>query len=86
MVREVTVIGQLEFCSGIISLSFFLLLTTRRRRGGNVEIRVFVFAGFPSPVEGVGNSSLLLEFSTLSTGRHFHRAQAWLFRSASTPV
>jgi len=28
------------------------------------------FAGFPSPVERVGNS--LLEFSTLSTGRHFH--------------
>jgi hypothetical protein len=30
------------------------------------------FAGFPSPVERVGNS--LFEFSTLSTGRHFHGA------------
>jgi len=38
------------------------------------ESGVFVLAGFPSPVERVGNSFLLFEFSTLSTGRHFHGA------------
>src|SRR5947207_10172347 len=32
------------------------------------------FAGFPSPVERVENSLWFLEFSTLSTGRHFHGA------------
>jgi len=32
------------------------------------------FAGFPSPVERVGN--LFFEFSTLSTGRHFHGARS----------
>ncbi|MGH9448706.1 MAG: hypothetical protein ACRD3O_23775, partial [Terriglobia bacterium] len=31
-----------------------------------------LFDGFPSPVERVGNAPL--EFSTLSTGRHFHGA------------
>ena len=31
-----------------------------------------LFAGFPSPVERVGNSPF--EFSRLSRGRHFHRA------------
>jgi hypothetical protein len=31
-------------------------------------------AGFPSPVGSVGNS--FFEFSTLSTGRHFHSARA----------
>jgi hypothetical protein len=31
-------------------------------------------AGFPSPVESVGNSLWFLEFSRLSTGRHFHGA------------
>src|SRR5438874_7147808 len=32
------------------------------------------FAGFPSPVERVENSLWVFEFSTLSTGRHFHGA------------
>src|SRR2546426_3473288 len=32
-----------------------------------------LFAGFPSAVERVENSLGLLEFSTLSTARHFHR-------------
>src|SRR5205814_3064623 len=32
------------------------------------------FAGFPSPVESVENSLWFFEFSTLSTGRHFHGA------------
>jgi hypothetical protein len=45
----------------------------RRRRGGNVGIRPS-FAGFPSPVGRVGN--LFFEFSTLSTGRHFHGARS----------
>ena len=31
-----------------------------------------LFAGFPSPVERVENSLWFFEFSTLSTGRHFH--------------
>src|SRR5438874_8938074 len=33
-----------------------------------------LFAGFPRPVERVGNSLCLFEFSTLSRGRHFHGA------------
>jgi hypothetical protein len=33
-----------------------------------------LFAGFPSPVERGENSLLVFEFSTLSTGRHFHGA------------
>ena len=45
----------------------------RRRRSGNVGIRL-PFAGFPSPVERVGNS--LWEFSALSMGRHFHGARS----------
>jgi hypothetical protein len=32
------------------------------------------YAGFPSPVERVENSLWVFEFSTLSTGRHFHGA------------
>src|SRR5579872_3672565 len=48
-------------------------MKSRRRRGGNVRNPALgFFAGFPSPVERVGNSLWLLEFSTLSTGRHFH--------------
>jgi len=44
----------------------------RRRRGGNVGIRPS-FAGFSKPGGKVGN--LFFEFSTLSTGRHFHGAR-----------
>jgi hypothetical protein len=33
---------------------------------------LLVFAGFPSAEEGVGNSLWSLEFSALSSARHFH--------------
>jgi hypothetical protein len=33
-----------------------------------------LFAGFPSAVGTVGKSFWLLDFSTVSTARHFHRA------------
>jgi hypothetical protein len=71
-VPEVTGIGQLQF--GFLFIFSCLLPHeyVRRRRGGNVGIRL-PFAGFPSPVGRVGNS--FLEFSTLSTGRHFHGAR-----------
>ena len=73
MVLEVTGIGQLGF--GFLFIFSYLLAHkyARRRRCGNVEIRPS-FAGFPSPVERVGNS--FWEFSTLSTGRHFHGARS----------
>ncbi len=73
MVLEVieSVNGNLVFFS---SLSYLLShKQARRRRGGNVGIRLFG-AGFPSPVERVGNS--FWEFSTLSRGRHFHGARS----------
>jgi len=55
MVLEVTGIGQLEF--GFLFIISDLLFSdqARRRRGGNVGIRL-LWAGFPSPVERVGNS------------------------------
>src|SRR5271157_2030105 len=73
MVLEVTGIGQLEF--GFLFIFSCLLphQYARRRRGGNVGIRL-PCAGFPSPVERVGNS--FWEFSTLSMGRHFHSARS----------
>ena len=55
IVLEVTGIGQLEFGFLFIFLVSFLLNQARRRRGGNVGIRP-PLAGFPSPVERVGNS------------------------------
>src|SRR5208283_6116188 len=73
MVLEVTGIGQLEFGFLFIFLLSFLHKYVRRRRCGNVGIRP-PCAGFPSPVGRVGNS--FLEFSTLSTGRHFHSARS----------
>jgi hypothetical protein len=73
MVLEVTGIGQLEF--GFLFIFSFLLPHehARRRRCGNVGIRP-LGAGFPSPAERMGNS--FWEFSTLSTGRHFHSARS----------
>jgi hypothetical protein len=70
MLLELTAIGQLEFVSGFIScsLSEDIDPPPARWKCGNPAL----FAGFPSPVERVGNS--LFEFSTLSTGRHFHGA------------
>jgi hypothetical protein len=70
MVRELTGVGQVEFSLGFM----FVLLCGYEPAAGAVEMwkSGVLFAGFPSPVERVGNS--LLEFSTLSTGRHFHRA------------
>src|SRR5207244_7492049 len=41
---------------------------------GMWESGVWFLAGFPSAEESVGNSSWLLEFSTLSSARHFHSA------------
>jgi hypothetical protein len=86
MVREVTVIGQLEFCP---DANWVFLPSLYRPAAGAVEMwesGALFLAGFPSPVGSVGNSSLLLEFCTLSTGRHFHGASSQLFRSAATPV
>ena len=73
MVLEVTGIGQLEFGFLFIFSDHLFSNQARRRRGGNVGIRLSC-AGFPSPVERVGNS--FWEFSTLSTGRHFHGARS----------
>src|SRR5579863_3079026 len=41
---------------------------------GMWESGVWFLAGFPSAEGRVGNSSWFLEFSTLSSARHFHRA------------
>jgi hypothetical protein len=73
MVLEVTEIGQLELSFLFIFSCLLSPLYTRRRRCGNVGIRL-LGAGFPSPVERVGNSPF--EFSKLSTGRHFHGARS----------
>ena len=73
MVLEAPANGQLELGFGFM----FCLLPFYRLAAGAVEMwesGVFVLAGFPSPVERVGNSLELFEFSTLSTGRHFHGA------------
>jgi hypothetical protein len=40
-----------------LSNRLYRALKSRRRRGRNVEIRRLVFAGFPSPVERVENST-----------------------------
>jgi hypothetical protein len=55
MVLEVTGIGQLEFGFLLIFSCLLPHKYARRRRGGNVGIRL-PCAGFPSPVERVGNS------------------------------
>jgi hypothetical protein len=62
--------GQLEFGFGFIFGSFLVDMNppSARWECGNPALG----AGFPSPVGRVGNS--LFEFSTLSTGRHFHGA------------
>jgi hypothetical protein len=79
-VVEAAAVGQLEFCCGAISLflpsSYIDPPPTRWECGNPAPL---FFAGFPSPVGSLGNSFLLLEFSTLSTGRHFYRAKAQFF-------
>ena len=65
-----TDIGQLESGCTFIFVLVDVSPPPARWKCGNPA---FLFlAGFPSPVERVGNS--LFEFSTLSTGRHFHGA------------
>jgi hypothetical protein len=69
-VLELTGISQPVSSSGFI----FVLSCGCEPAAGAVEMweSGLLLAGFPSPVERVGNS--LFEFSTLSRGRHFHRA------------
>jgi hypothetical protein len=43
------------------------------------------FAGFPSAVETVEKSLLLLDFSTVSMARHFHSESLALCSSAPSP-
>jgi len=43
------------------------------------------FAGFPSAVETVEKSLLLLDFSTVSIARHFHNQSLGLCSSAPSP-
>src|SRR5215471_5212923 len=50
------------------------------------ESGAFVFAGFPSAEGSGGNSSLLLEFSTLPSAPHFHSAGFCIFRRNRTPA
>src|SRR5207249_12012700 len=45
---------------------------------------VCFLAGFPSAEGSVGNSSWLLEFSTLSSARHFHSAWPAVFSRIGT--
>ncbi len=59
----------------LVSVSFLSLLVDvnpppARWKCGNPAL--WFLAGFPSPVERVGNSLGFFEFSWLSTGRHFH--------------
>src|SRR5205823_7478485 len=51
---------------------------------GMWESGVWFLAGFPSAEGSVGNSSWLLEFSTLSSARHFHSAWPAVFSRIGT--
>src|SRR2546428_6571867 len=51
---------------------------------GMWESGVLFLAGFPSAEGSVGNSSWLLEFSTLSSARHFHSAWPAFFSRIGT--
>src|SRR5438874_8409408 len=51
---------------------------------GMWESGVWFLAGFPSAEGSVGNSSWLVEFSTLSSARHFHSAWPAVFSRIGT--
>src|SRR5256885_8949720 len=51
---------------------------------GMWESGVWFLAGFPSAEGSVGNSSWLLEFSTLPSARHFHSAWPAVFSRIGT--
>ena len=62
--------------NSVFSSSFLISFLINKPAAGAVEMweSGCPCAGFPSPVERVGNS--FWEFSTLSTGRHFHGARS----------